>query len=106
MYDDVRCDHALFGEHRGKVYETADLGAVFPGATYEIAPTGRLELLECTYEDRSDPNTSGIFRLGGMMTPVYTGGRRDVNFHGWLRLLGFGCAKFTDGQLVKVEEKP
>jgi hypothetical protein len=37
------------------------------------------------------------------MTMVLTGARRDLNYHGWLDLSGFGRAKFTDGTLVAFE---
>jgi hypothetical protein len=59
-----------------------------------------LELLECTYEDRSDPNASGILRLAGMLTPVFTGQRFDIGLHGWVEFPGFGRAKLTDGTMV------
>jgi hypothetical protein len=101
--DAVRCNHSLFGKHRGATHETNSFDSVFPGATYEITATGRLELLVCTYEDRSDPNAQGWKRLTGILTPVFTGERRDLNYHGWLVLTGFGRAKFTDGTLVDVE---
>jgi hypothetical protein len=59
--------------------------------------------LECTYEDRSDPNAPGWLRLAGMMTPVFTGKRSDVALHGSVEFPGFGRAKFTDGNLVAFE---
>ena len=39
---------------------------------------------------------------------VDEGERRDMNFHGWLRLLGehVYAAKFTDGQLVEINIIP
>jgi hypothetical protein len=64
---------------------------------------GRLELLECTYEDRSDPNAPRWLRLKGIMTPVFTGQRCDVALHGWVEFPGFGRAKFTDGTMVAFE---
>jgi hypothetical protein len=103
LADEVVCNHPLFGEHRGETHQTHDLDSVFPGATYEITALGRLELLECTYEDRSDHNAEGWARLAGSMTPVFTGERRDLDYHGWLALPGFGRAKFTDGSLVGFE---
>lgn len=102
--DEVVCNHPLFGEQRGKMYRTYCLEAIFPGATYEITASGRLELLVCNYEDRSDPNAEGIEKLFGALTPVSTGERRDENYHGWLELGGVGRAKFTDGTLVAFEE--
>jgi len=100
VHDDVRCNNDLFGDHRGETHYTRSLNPVFPGSTYEITPTGRLELLECTYEDRSDPNARGWLRLGGSMTPVFTGQRCDIGLHGWVEFPGFGRAKFTDGTMV------
>jgi hypothetical protein len=100
LYDEVLCNHELFGKHKGETHQTKSLNPTFPGATFEITPTGRLELLECIFEDRSDPKAQGLDRLGGSLTPVFTGVRRDLNFHGWLELTCFGNAKFTDGMIV------
>jgi hypothetical protein len=44
------------------------------------------------------------FLAGGR--PLFTGERRDVNFHGWLELSDFGRAKITDGTLVAFDEFP
>jgi hypothetical protein len=104
--DEVVCSHPLFGEHSGEKYQTSSLVAIFPGATYEVTASGRLELLVFNYEDRSDPDAEGIARLFGALTPVFTGERRDLNYHGWLELSGFGRAKFTDGTLVAFEQFP
>jgi len=103
LFDDVLCNNDLFGDHKGETHRTQSLHPVFPGSTYEITPTGRLELLECTYADRSDPNAPHWGRLAGMMIPVFTGQRSDVTLHGWLEFPGFGRAKFTDGTLVGFE---
>jgi len=103
VLDDVVCNNDLFGDHKGETRRTQSLHPAFPGSTYEITPTGRLELLECTYEDRSDPQAPRWGPLAGMMTPVFTGQRSDVALHGWLEFPGFGCAKFTDGTLVAFE---
>jgi hypothetical protein len=73
--DEVVCNHPLFGEHSGELYLTNSLGAIFPGARYEITASGRLELLVCNYEDRSDPDAEGIARFFGALTPVFTGER-------------------------------
>ena len=99
----VLCNNEVFGDHKGETHYTQSLQPVFPGYTYEITPAGRLELLECTYEDRSDPNATGCQRLGGMMTPAFTGRRTDVALHGWVGFPGFGRAKFTDGTMVAFE---
>ena len=104
--DEVVCNHLLFGEHSGEVYQTSSLDAIFPGAKYEITASGRLELLVCNYEDLSDPEEEGIARFVGALTPVFTGERRDLNYHGWLELSGFGRVKFTDGTLVAFEQLP
>lgn len=40
------------------------------------------------------------------MTPVFTGARRDLNYHGWLELSCFGRAKFTDCAIVTFEPEP
>lgn len=104
--DEVVCNHPLFGQHRGKTYQTYSLDAIFPGARYEITASGRLQLLVCNYENRSDPNAVGMAKIIGIMTPVFTCERRDVNYHGWLELRGIGRAKFTDGTLVAFEEFP
>jgi len=101
--DDVLCNNDLFGDHKGETHCTQSLHPVFPGSTYEITPMGRMELLECTYEDRSDPNAPLWIRLSGSMTPVFTGHRTDVAPHGWVQFPGFGRAKFTDGTLVAFE---
>jgi hypothetical protein len=104
--DQVLCNHPLFGEHSGETFQTGSLDAVFPGAMYEITALGRLELLVCNYEDRSDPDAEGIARFLGALTQVFTGERRDLGYHGWLELSGFGRAKFTDGTLVAFEQFP
>ena len=103
VLDDVLCNNDLFGDHKGETHYTQSLHPVFPGSTYEITLAGRLELLECTYEDRSDPNALVCLRLGGMMTPVFTGRRSDVALHGWVEFPRFGRAKFTDGTMVGFE---
>jgi len=107
LFDEVVCNHELFGLHRGETHQTKDLhwlGGFLD--QYEITPSGRLEFLEYRTEDRSDPNAQGIARLAGMMTTIYTGGRRDLNYHGWLYLSCFGRAKFTDGTMVEWEPEP
>ena len=103
VLDDVLCNNDLFGKHKGETRHTQSLNSVFPGSTYEITPSGRLELLECTYEDRSDPNAPGWERFLGSMTPVFTGQRRDMDLHGWVEFPGFGRAKFTDGTMIAFE---
>ena len=104
-FDDVVCNNDSFGEHKGETHFTQSLHPVFPGSTYEITPMGRLELLECNYEDRSDPKASRWLRFVGMMTPVFTGQRSDVALHGWLEFPGFGRARFNDGTLVSFEQE-
>ena len=101
--DEVLCNDSLFGQRKGEMHQTQSLGPVFPGATYEIAASRRLELLVCTYEDRSDPEAEGLARLAGSLTPIFTGERQDLNYHGCLLLAGYGRAKFTDGALVAFE---
>lgn len=103
VLDDVLCNNDLFGKHKGETHYTKSLDPVFPGSTYEITSDGRLELLECTWEDRPDPNAKGWERFSGTLTPVFSGKRRDIGLHGWLDLPGFGRAKFTDGTLVAFE---
>ena len=100
MYDNVLCNNDLFGKHRGETHQTTSLDPAFPGDTYEITSLGRLELLEARFEDRSDPNAQGLGRFAGSVTPVFTGNRRDLNYHGWLELSSFGRPKFTDGTIV------
>lgn len=104
MFDEVRCNHELFGVHKGETHQTKDLHCM-GGALeqYEITASGQLEFLEYRVEDRSDPTREGLERFNGMMTIVFTGGRRDLNYHGWLYLSCFGRAKFTDGMLVAFE---
>ena len=107
MFDEVLCNHELFGVHKGETKQTKDLhwlGGLLDN--YEITPSGRLEFLEYTVEDRSDPTLEGIERLFDMMTKIFTGGRRDLDYHGWLYLSCFGRAKFTDGALVAFEPEP
>ena len=83
MFDEVLCNHELFRVHKGEVHQTKDLHCL-DGALekYEITPSGRLEFLEYTTEDRSDPTLEGIARWCGSMAMVFTGGRRDLNYHG------------------------
>src|ERR1700755_1795414 len=100
VLDEVFCNNDLFGAHKGETHWTQSLHPGFPESTYEITPRGRLELLECTYEDRRDPNAPDRLRLAGMMTPVFTGKRSDVALHGWVEFPGSGRVKFTDGTLV------
>jgi len=107
LFDEVVCNHELFGLHRGETHQTKDLHW-FGGFLdqYEITPSGRLEFLEYTTEDRANPNAKGWERLKGSMTRVFSGGRRDLNYHGWLYLSCFGRAKFTDGTMVEWEPEP
>jgi hypothetical protein len=108
MFDEVICNHELFGVHKGETHQTKDLhccGGLLD--KYEITPSGRLEFLEYTVEDRSDPNAQGIERFSGTSTTVFTGGRRHLNYHGWLELSCFGRAKFTEeGTMVAFEPEP
>jgi hypothetical protein len=101
--DDTLYYHDLFGDHRGETHFMQSVHPVSPGPTYEINPTGRPELLECTCEDRSDPNAPHWLRLAGMMTPIFTGQRSDVALHGRVVFPGFDRSKFTDGTLVGFE---
>ncbi len=103
VLDDVLCNNDLFGMHKGETHYTQSLTPVFPGSTYEITPSGRLELLECTYEDRSGPNAPGWRQFEGLMSPVFTGQRHDMDWHGWVEFPGFGRAKFTDGTMIAFE---
>ena len=103
VLDEVLCNNDMFGNYKGETHYTTSLDPVFPGSTYEITPAGRLEILECTYEDRSDPNAQGLERLIGSLTPVFNGKRRDIGPHGWINFPGFGRAKFTDGNLEAFE---
>ncbi len=105
IVDEVLCNHPLFGERSGEVHLTHSLGAAFPGVSYEITARERLEVLVCIYEDRSDPNAKGWAPLGGSLTPVFTGERQGLNYHGWLALPGYGRVKFTDGSLVGFESE-
>lgn len=101
VFDNVLCNNDLFGTHKGETHQTKDLNPT--GAAYEITPSGRLEQFECSYEERSNPDAQGWKHLIGSVTPVFTGGRQDVNYHGWLNLSSLGRAKFTDGALVAFE---
>ena len=106
MFDEVLCNHELFGEHKGETHQTKGLhwlGGLLE--KYEITPSGRLEFLEYTTEDRSDPTLKGIARWGGSRTMAFTGGRRDLDYHGWLYLSCFGRAKFTDGTMIAFESE-
>lgn len=107
MFDEVLCNHGLFGEHKGEKHQTKSLdwmgGAL---ELYEITDSGRLEFLDYEVEDHSDPNAQGVARNWGRFTKVFTGKRRDMNYHGWLDLSCFGRVKFTDGTLVAFEAEP
>ncbi|UWZ85159.1 hypothetical protein [Occallatibacter riparius] len=105
MFDEVLCNNDLFGAHRGETHQTKSLEPMFGGRLeqYEITPAGRLEFLEYVTEDHSDPNAQGMAKFGGMFAMVFTGGRKDMNYHGWLELSRFGRAKFTDGVMVAFE---
>jgi len=95
---EVQCNPELFGEHQGEKHETSsfsDFGSLCE--FYEITPAGRLELVECTFEDRSDRNATGWERLRGAATPVFTGKRKDRRFHGWLEFPGFGAPNSRTG---------
>lgn len=104
MFDEVLCNHDLFGEHKGETHQTKDLGSFLDD--YEITPAGRLEFLEYRIEDRSDPNAIGVLRLVGSLTRIFTGKRRDMDYEGWLHLSVFGRAKFVDGTIVAFEPEP
>ena len=107
MFDEVLCNHEFFGVHKGETHQTKDLHD-FGGLLdlYEITSSGRLEFLEYIVEDRSDPALRGVARWAGSEARVYTGGRRDLNYHGWLYLSLFGRAKFTEGTMVAFEPEP
>ena len=107
MFDEVVLDNELFGSHKGEKRQTKSLN-LMGGALelYEITAAGRLEFLDYEVEDHSDPNAQGIARNLGRFTRVFTGKRRDMNYHGWLELSCFGRAKFTDGTLVAFEPAP
>jgi hypothetical protein len=107
MFDEVIFNNDLFGAHRGETHQTKSLHCL-GGALerYEITPTGRLEFLEYVTEDHSDPKAEGLDRILGMMAMVFTGGRRDMNYHGWLEFSRFGRAKFKDGVMVAFEAEP
>jgi hypothetical protein len=104
LFDVVHCNNSLFGVHSGETHQTKDLhwlgGAL---DQYETTPSGRLEFLEYITVDRGNPNAEELDSLAGAMTIAFTGGRRDLNYHGWLYLSCFGRAKFTDGMLVAFE---
>jgi hypothetical protein len=107
MLAEVRCENAQFGSHRGETHQTKNLhllGGLLDA--YEITPSGRLEFLVYRVENRSDPTLSGIERLAVSRARIFTGRRRDMNYHGWLHLSGFGRAKFTDGTMVAFEPEP
>jgi hypothetical protein len=99
VLDKVLWNNDLFGKQKGETHYTPSLRPS-PGQSYEITPSGRLELLECTYEHSSDPNAQGW----GLKIPVRTGKRREIDFHGWLEFPGFGRAKFTDGTMMVFED--
>lgn len=107
MFDEVRCNHEMFGADRGTVLQTKDTD--WPAMEmYEITPEGRFVYLEYNTEDRGDKSAprGSLDRVAGCMTPVYTGTATDQNFHGYLHLgSGRVRAKFTDGQLVAVERR-
>jgi hypothetical protein len=108
MFDEVLCNHDLFGAHRGETHQTKSIEPMIGGALehYEITSAGRLEFLEYVTKDRSDPNAEGPAWIRGMFSMVFTGGRKDMNYHGWLELSRFGRAKFTDGVMVAFEPEP
>jgi hypothetical protein len=104
MFDEVLCNHDLFGSHKGEKHQTKWLDSMGCALElYEITPAGRLEFLDYEVEDHSDPNAEGLARNKGRFTRVFTGKRLDRNYHGWLDLSHFGRAKFTDGTLVAFE---
>lgn len=98
VFDEVLNKHAFFGQHKGEICQTKSLHPYIGGALqkYEITPAGRLEFLDYRIDDRSDPKAEGGLRLAGFMAMVLTGGRRDLNCHGWLEVEGIGRAKFTE----------
>ncbi len=108
MFDRVLCNHErLFGSHRGETHQTKDLHCLDGNLDdYEITPSGRLEFLVYTVEYRSDPTLTGIARWARSMSRVFTGGRRDLNYHGWLYLSCFGRAKFNEGTMVEFQAEP
>ena len=107
MLDSVRCNSDLFGVHKGETHQTKDLhclGGLLDD--YEITPSGRLQFLVYTVEDRTDPTLKGIARWAGSMSRVFTGDRRDLNYHGWLYLSCFARIKFAEGTMVAFEPEP
>ncbi len=104
MFDEVLCNHDLFGSHKGEIHQTKNFQLI-GGALehYEITPAGRLEFLDYVTEDHSTPDAEDMALFGSSSIRVFTGARRDLNYHGWLELSCFGRAKFTDGNLVLFE---
>ena len=68
--------------HTGETHQTKDLrwlGGLLD--QYEIKPSARLEFLEYSVEDRSDPTLEGIERWFGIVTRIFTGGRCELSYH-------------------------
>ncbi len=63
-------------------------------------------MVDSQEQTRSDPNAQGLARWAGSMARVFTGGRRDLNYYGWLYFSCFGRAKFTEGTMVAFEPEP
>jgi hypothetical protein len=81
LFEEVHCNHELFGVHKGEMHQVKDLQWV-GGALekYEITSSGRLKFLQYRIEERTDPAQAGVDRF--LETTVFTGGRRDLNYHG------------------------
>lgn len=121
LFDTVLVEHPLPDEGAAKVtwWQTKDFDC--PALNnYRISAEGRLFRERVRFEDRSDPDATGLMALRGIMTPIHEGWD-DMNFHGILNFYGYDRtglapdapysperwyeynAKFTDGQLVALE---
>jgi|SRR5271166_4035822 len=107
LFDEIEIDGTLIGREPGSlVFQTKAFHCAME--YYRISAAGRLEIQEYGIEDKGDITApaGSIERIMGCMTRVPTGTWSDLNWHGFVRFRDLDSefiAKFTDGQLVKVE---
>ena len=111
LYDNVSIEFDLPDELKEIAeWQTKDFDHPFLNK-YVITKTGRLLKEKVHYEDRSDPNATGIMALVGALSAVHDGWE-DMNYHGMLNFHGLdknnkyiSCeAKFTDGECIEIKK--
>jgi hypothetical protein len=106
MFDDIECRwNKLPKEHRGLHYQSKDIDCCME--SFLVDRDGYLWKLACEYEDRSDPNATGIMRLAGCMTQVNERWVKTCNFNKEVRIYtrdgDYDLNEPNDGEWIEYE---